>query len=160
VGALGLGNGFDDPVNLSIVHRLPQGGGNMNRIAGLNLRYQSLRSTIRQEQIQLTHLRKLDSKHFIRGSAGTTSAKNAACKEIRTGWPIVPMAKGLSLGARKGLNSYYASVCSRPNCISNSAFRFYRIGSKFFGSCKPIQKPLSANSHQLGDPGNLRTPDL
>ena len=157
VGAFSPGNGFDGQVKLSVVHPLPQGGGNMNRLAGLNLTYQSLRTTIRQEQIQLTHLRKRNSKLRIRCSAVTKGPKNAPCNVIRPGWPKVAILKALSLGRRKLQLRRFAGNAPRPNLHLQPGVSFSRIGSSFFGPCTTQpRKPFATNSDQPGDPGILR----
>jgi hypothetical protein len=145
VGAFGPGNGFDGPFNLSIVQPLQQGGGNMNRLAGLNLRYQSLRSTIRQEQIQLTHLRKHDSRLFTRGGAGATSANNAGPNAIKAGWPIVPIAKNMGLGGRKLHIRCHAGITSRPKTAASVRHFARQDWQRFFGA-------IQANSGNLSRP--------
>jgi hypothetical protein len=146
VGVPDPGNGFDRPAKASIDPPLPKGEGNMNRLAGLNLTHQSLRSTIRQEQIQLTHLRKQDNNLFIRASAGTKGAKNTARNFIKPGWPIVPIAKSLSLVARKPRIRSCAGVTSRPKRHLQLGSSFSRIGKGFLGECKPTQKIFQANA--------------
>jgi hypothetical protein len=148
VGAFAPCNGFDGPVNLPIVHPLSQGGGSMNRLAGLNLRYQSLRSTIRQEQIQLTHLRKQDSKFFIRCCARTKGAKNAACNFIKPGWPIVPIAKSLSLGGRKLYFRRCSGVTSSPKLQLQLGVSLSRVGSSFLAmqaNSGSLLRPIAIN---------------
>jgi hypothetical protein len=112
----------------------------MNRLAGLNLRYQSLRSTIRQEQIQLTHLRKHDSRLFTCGGAGATSANNAAPNAIKAGWPIVPIAKNVRLGGRKLHIRCHAGITSRPKRQLQFGISLARIGSGFLGPSRPTQE--------------------
>jgi hypothetical protein len=160
LGAFGPGNGFDGPVNLSAVYPLPQAGGNMNRPPRLSLTYQSLRSTIRQEQIQLTHLHKHRRKLFVRDSVCTNGPKNAACKAIKPGWPIVPIAKSLSLAGRQFPIHSFASFFSRPKLCPKPGVSFSRIGRRFFGPCNPTFEPFATDSDQPVDPDNLRIANI
>lgn len=158
VGALDPGNGFDRPVKPSIAHPLPKGEENMNRLAGLNLTHPSLRSTIRQEQIQLTRLRKQDNSLFNWCRAGTKSAKNAAGIAIKPGWPTVPIAKSLNLMRRKPQIRCHAGMASRSKRHIQLGISFSRTGLAvgLLGHASQLRKSFTADSGQPGDPGNPR----
>jgi hypothetical protein len=117
----------------------------MNRLARLNCTYQSLRTTIRQEQIQLTHLRKRGSKLFIRRRPITTVAKNVPCNVIKPVWPKVPMAGALSLSRRKLHIRRFPGNALPSELHLQPGVSFSRISSRFFGPCTT-------------NPGNLSLP--
>ena len=127
----------------------------------LKRKYESVLSTIQQQQVQLSHVHVQDNKLLIQGAAPSEQAKNRVwdrIKQVDPNWAQdltadITVNPGLAHSA--GGNSGSGNQASQQSYTVQAGDTLSKISKQFYGRADAYMKIFEANRDILTDPNKI-----
>ncbi len=136
---------------------------NDQRLEQLKQKYQSVLSTIQQQQIQLSHVHVQDNKLFLQGVAPSEAAKNRVWDQIKLVDPsysdltadITVNESAASQPAARTMGAGVGATGHRTYTVK-SGDSLSKIAKEYYGNAGQYMKIFEANRDKLSDPNKIQ----
>jgi nucleoid-associated protein YgaU len=134
------------------------------RFEELKQKYQSVLSTIEQQQVQLQNLQVQDNKLFIKGTAPSDQAKNKVWDEIKRVNPNadditadISVAQGATQAAAAGASATSGQAQGGGQKYTvKSGDSLSKISQQFYGDAHEYMRIFYANKDKVSDPNKIQ----